>query len=88
MPALHPPPPSPAHPSPAPVHLQAVAPGERTEYARNRPRREVGQKARLGETTESLELTHLQEFVGPPGSGTPLAQPFSVVVDCKVGGRG
>lgn len=61
----------------------AVAPGERTEYARNRPRREVGQKARLGETTESLELTHLQEFVGPPGSGTPLAQPFSVVVDCK-----
>ena len=32
----------------------------------------------LGETSESLELLKCAEFVGPPGSGSPLAQPFSV----------
>lgn len=30
-------------------------------------------------------VPHLQEFVGPPGTGAPLAQPFSVVVESQVG---
>lgn len=28
----------------------------------------------LGETTESTDLTHLDSFVGPPGTGAPMAQ--------------
>lgn len=52
-----------------------------TEYARNRPRRApAGGRARLGETTESLELTLPRAFVGAPGTGAPLAQPFSVTL--------
>ena len=39
----------------------------------------------LGHTSESLELVKCHEFVGPPGSGAPLAQPFSVEVDAQVG---
>jgi len=57
----------------------AVAAAEPTEYAKNRPRRQVASAmAHLGDTTESLDLTHPANFVGPPGSGAPLAQPFSV----------
>jgi len=63
-----------------------AATAERTEYARSRPRRDVGQRAKLGETTESLELTSLQEFVGPPGTGAPAAQPFTVTLDSQVSG--
>ena len=39
----------------------------------------------LGHTTESLELVKCCDFVGPPGSGAPLAQPFQVEVDAQVG---
>ena len=53
---------------------------EPTDYAKARPRRQVGQKTRMGETTESCELTSLSEFVGPAGTGAPLAQPFKVSV--------
>ena len=61
-------------------------PPEPTEYAKNRPRREVGRSAMsLGHTTESLELVKCSDFVGPPGSGAPLAQPFQVEVDAQVG---
>lgn len=28
----------------------------------------------LGETTESTDLTQLDSFVGPPGTGAPMAQ--------------
>jgi len=38
----------------------------------------------LGETSESLELIKCSDFVGPPGSGAPLAQPFSVAVSEEV----
>ena len=43
-----------------------------------------GQKAMLGHTTESLELVKCMDFVGPPGSGAPLAQPFQVHVQAQV----
>ena len=55
-----------------------------TEYSKNRPRRQISSaKAQLGSTTESLELTQMQEFIGPVAGGAPLAQPFSVSVDKK-----
>lgn len=38
----------------------------------------------LGHTTESLELVKCCDFVGPPGSGAPLAQPFQVEVEAQV----
>lgn len=70
--------------APAQPEPQAEPP-EPTEYARNRPRRDVqGQKAMLGHTTESLELVKCMDFVGPPGSGAPLAQPFQVHVQAQV----
>jgi len=57
----------------------ALTAAEPTEYAKNRPRRQLpSAKARLGATTESLDLTLLSEFVGPIGTGAPLSQPFSV----------
>ena len=60
-------------------------PPEPTEYAKNRPRRETARTAMaLGHTTESLELVKCCDFVGPPGSGAPLAQPFQVEVDAQV----
>lgn len=60
-------------------------PPEPTEYVRNRPRREVqGLKNMLGHTSESLELMKCMDFVGPPGSGAPLAQPFQVHVQPQV----
>jgi hypothetical protein len=58
---------------------------QQTEYARNRPRREVVmQKVMLGHTSESLDLVKCCEYVGPPGSGAPLAQPFAVEVTSQV----
>jgi hypothetical protein len=47
---------------------------EPTAYVRNRPRRQVGRRMQLGDTTESTDLTHLHSFVGPPGTGAPAAQ--------------
>ena len=58
---------------------------EQTNYAKNRPRRELpGPRNTLGVTTESLELCRLHEFMGAPGSGAPLAQPFNVYVAAEV----
>ena len=37
----------------------------------------------LGETTESTDLTPLEAFVGPPGTGAPSAQPFAVTLDTQ-----
>lgn len=60
-------------------------PPEPTEYAKNRPRRDTNRAAMaLGHTTESLELVKCCDFVGPPGSGAPLAQPFRIEVDAQV----
>ena len=42
----------------------------------------------LGETSESLELLKCADFVGPPGSGAPLSQPFSVAVSQQVRRQG
>ncbi|GIL42678.1 hypothetical protein Vafri_612, partial [Volvox africanus] len=56
-----------------------VAAPVQTEYARNRPRRELaGQRAQMGVTSESLQLVKPQEFMGPPGSGAPRSQPYTV----------
>ncbi|GLI69161.1 hypothetical protein VaNZ11_013729, partial [Volvox africanus] len=56
-----------------------VAAPLQTEYARNRPRRELaGQRAQMGVTSESLQLLKPQEFMGPPGSGAPRSQPYTV----------
>lgn len=65
-------------PTPSPV------PGEPTEYARNRPKREVKQRHVFGQTTESLQLMKCVDFVGPIASGAALAQPFRVVVSSQV----
>lgn len=55
-----------------------------TEYARNRPRRELATlRNTLGDTSESLDLCECMEFMGAPGSGAPLAQPFTVEVEPK-----
>ncbi|KAK9816984.1 hypothetical protein WJX72_007805 [[Myrmecia] bisecta] len=80
---------------PAPKKVEAASESEEdeaelacpepTEYAKNRPRREAaGPRNTLGHTTESLELCRLVDYVGPPGSGAPLAQPFSVEVSAQV----
>lgn len=58
--------------------LPAVEP---TEYAKNRPRRRLpSAKAQMGDTTESLDLTHPLSFMGPIASGSPLSQPFKVTL--------
>ena len=58
---------------------------EPTEYAKSRPRRErQGPMMALGQTSESLELLTCEDFVGPPGSGAPQAQPFRVSVNPQV----
>ena len=44
-------------------------------------------RSRWGATTESLELVRCHNFIGPPGSGASLAQPFEVVVDSQVSNR-
>lgn len=82
----------PKPPKPQPEHVTSLQaspdlgpPPEPTEYVKNRPRRETGRTAMaLGHTSESLELVKCCEFVGPPGSGAPLAQPFQVEVDAQV----
>lgn len=51
-----------------------------TEYSRSRPRRQTTGRAHLGNTTESLDLTMLQQFVGSIGSGGAQSQPFTVQV--------
>ena len=64
---------------------QAQPAVEPTEYAKNRPRREVqGPRTALGQTSESLELMACENFVGPPGSGAPQAQPFRVSIHPQV----
>ena len=61
-----------------------AAPAEPTEYAKNRPRRQLpSAKAQLGATTESLDLTLPCEFVGPIATGAPLSQPFSVTLSSE-----
>ncbi|GLC51247.1 hypothetical protein PLESTB_000482000 [Pleodorina starrii] len=65
-------------PAAAPPPPAAAAPLQ-TEYARNRPRRELaGQRAQMGVTSESLQLVKPQEFMGVPGSGVARSQPFTV----------
>ena len=41
-------------------------------------------KSRWGHTSESLELVQCKEFMGPPGSGAALAQPFEVTMAGQV----
>lgn len=60
-----------------------AAADEPTDYVKNRPRREVKKRAAYGHTTESLDLQKCMDFVGPPGSGAPLAQPFKVAVEAE-----
>ncbi len=41
-------------------------------------------KSNWGHTSESLELVPCREFMGPPGSGAALAQPFEVSMNGQV----
>ena len=41
-------------------------------------------KSSWGHTSESLELVPCKEFMGPPGSGAALAQPFEVTMHGQV----
>lgn len=41
-------------------------------------------KSIWGHTSESLELVPCKEFMGPPGSGAALAQPFEVTMQGQV----
>lgn len=51
-------------------------------------RRELaGSRTSMGATTESLELIRPQDFMGPPGARTPMAQPFHVHVHPQVSTR-
>lgn len=54
-----------------------------TEYSRSRPRRQNAGRVHLGTTTESLDLTPLQHFVGPVGTGGALSQPFTVKISAE-----
>ena len=45
----------------------------------------AGQKAALGETTESLALQQCLQFSGPIASGGAQAQPFHMDVAARVG---
>jgi protein MYSM1 len=57
------------------------SPPEPTEYSKNRPRRQlIGSRATMGDTTESTDLTTLQEFIGPVGSEGGRCQPFEVTL--------
>lgn len=55
---------------------------ERTEYSMARPRREAsaGRGNGMGATSESLRLLRPRDFMGTPGSGALLSQPFSLEV--------
>ena len=44
----------------------------------------AGMRSQWGHTTESLELVRCSDFIGPPGSGAALSQPFEVRVDGQV----
>lgn len=69
---------------------QASAPAaerapQRTDYALARPRRQLGrQRLALAATTESSLLVQPLEFIGQPGSGAPLAQPFQLTIQAQV----
>ena len=56
------------------------SPPKPTDYSLNRPRRTLNARAHMGDTTESLDLTALQEFMGPVGSEGGRCQPFEVIL--------
>jgi len=60
------------------VATKAVQP---TEYSMNRPRRTLGTgPSHMGDTSESLDLTEVQEFMGPIGAEGGRCQPFAVSI--------
>jgi proteasome lid subunit RPN8/RPN11 len=59
----------------------AKSPPKPTEYSMNRPRRTLGTgPSQMGDTSESLDLTEVQEFMGPVGSEGARCQPFAVTM--------
>lgn len=59
----------------------AKSPIKPTEYAMNRPRRTLGTgPSHMGDTSESLDLTEVQEFMGPIGAEGGRCQPFAVTI--------
>lgn len=57
------------------------SPPKPTEYSLNRPRRTLGSgPSQMGETSESLDLTEVQDFMGPIGADGPRCQPFGVTI--------
>ncbi len=66
-----------------------LAAERQTEYARQRPRREgaggrLAGGSLLASTSESTALLRPCSFVGQPGSGAPLAQPFAMRMHAHV----
>ena len=57
------------------------SPVKPTEYSMNRPRRTLGTgPSHMGATSESLDLTEVQEFMGPIGAEGGRCQPFAVTI--------
>lgn len=57
------------------------SPVKPTEYSINRPRRTLGTgPSHMGDTSESLDLTEVQEFMGPIGAEGGRCQPFGVTI--------
>ncbi len=56
------------------AHLRKHFPLSRLKRVPGAPSPQVGRRMQLGETTESTDLTHLENFVGPPGTASTLAQ--------------
>ena len=57
------------------------SPVKPTEYSINRPRRMLGTgPSHMGDTSESLDLTEMQEFMGPIGAEGGRCQPFAVTI--------
>jgi SHAQKYF class myb-like DNA-binding protein len=57
------------------------SPVKPTEYSINRPRRTLGTgPSHMGDTSESLDLTEVQEFMGPIGAEGGRCQPFAVTI--------
>ena len=57
------------------------SPPKPTEYSLNRPRRTLGTgPSQMGDTSESLDLTEMQDFMGPIGADGPRCQPFGVTI--------
>ena len=61
---------------------EPAAPAEPTEYAKQRPKRELKKRHWLEHDLEGHEMVPMELFCGSPGSGEEGSQPFGVQVSC------